>query len=147
MPRYTKYLAILGMKKGGKHMRVIAIVVMVLGVLALVLGVIGVTQASSAEAKVAAEIQPLKLSEVDSKYEAVKKSHNTMRAAEEPNIQAGKAAPSDMYNYLSIQRTSLGLTRTNIGLAAFIRMNGILNVIIGLGFILAGYGLFAKSKT
>jgi hypothetical protein len=127
-------------------MRALAIVVLVLGVIALAIGVTGITQASSAEATIASEISPLKIADVNSKYEAVKASHNQMRAAEEPNIQAGKAAPSDMYNYLSIQRTSLGLTRSNLGFATFIRMNGILNIIIGVGLVLTGYGLFRKGK-
>lgn len=67
-------------------------------------------------------------------------------AAEEPNIQAGKAAPSAMYNYLTVQRTGLGLTRTNIGLVGFIRMAGIINVVLGVSLVLIGITVPAKSK-
>jgi hypothetical protein len=69
-----------------------------------------------------------------------------MMAAEEPNIQAGKAAPSAMYNYLTVQRTGLGLARTNVGLVGFIRMGGIIDVILGLGLVLIGAAAPAKSK-
>ena len=65
-------------------------------------------------------------------------------ATEEPNIQAGRAAPSAMYNYLTIQRTSLGLARANIGLAGFTRTSGIIDVVVGLGLILVGLELFKK---
>jgi cytochrome bd-type quinol oxidase subunit 1 len=127
-------------------MRLIAILVSVLGLAALVFGIVFITQASSAEQQIAGEIQPVKLAEVDAKYEAAKKSQAPLRAAEEPNIQAGKAAPSAMYNYLSGQRTSLGLAKANIGVAGFVRMSGIIDIIVGLGLVLAGWGLFKKAK-
>jgi len=124
-----------------------AIVVTVLGVVGLVFGIIFITQAGSSEKEIAESIQPITLTELDAKYEAVKTSQMAIRAAEEPNIQAGQAAPSAMYNYLTIQRTSLGLARTNIGLAEFVRTSGIINIIVGLGLILAGVGLFKKSRS
>jgi hypothetical protein len=128
-------------------MRVIAIIIVILGVASLALGVLFVTEASSAEQEVADSIQPLKLSEVDAKYEAVKTQQTALRATEEPQIQAGQAAPSAMYNYLTIQRTSLGLTRSQIGLASFTRTSGIINVILGLGLILVGAGLLKKGQS
>jgi hypothetical protein len=122
-----------------------AILVMVTGVVALIFGIIFIPQASSAEKEIADSITPLALSEVDAKYDAVSTSQQQMRAAEEPGIQAGTAAPSAMYNYLTIQRTSLGLTRSNIGFASFLRTTGIIYIIVGLGLILAGVGLFRRS--
>jgi dipeptide/tripeptide permease len=127
--------------------RWIAVVVAVLGVVSLVFGIIFITQASSAERQIASEIQPLKIAEVDAKYEAVKTNQTGLAQAEEPQIQAGKAAPSAMYNYLTIQRTSLGLARANIGLVGFTRTSGIINIIVGLGLILAGVGLFKKNRS
>jgi hypothetical protein len=58
-------------------------------------------------------------------------------AAEEPNIQAGKAAPSAMYNYLTIQRTALGLAKSNVGLANLVLTMGIVDIILGIGMVLA----------
>jgi hypothetical protein len=51
-----------------------------------------------------------------------------------------------MYNYLTVQRTGLGLARTNVGLVGFIRMAGIINVVLGLGLVLIGVAAPAKSK-
>jgi len=127
-------------------MRVMAILVSVLGLVTLVFGIVFIAQASSAEQTIASEIQPLKIAEVNAKYEAVKKSQMPLMAAEEPNIQAGKAAPSAMYSYLTIQRTSLGLAKANIGLTGFVRMSGIIDIILGLGLIIGGCGLYKKAK-
>ncbi len=124
-----------------------AIVVVVLGVAGLVFGIIFIAQAGSAEQEIAEEIQPLTIGEVDARYEAVKTSQMALAMAEEPGIQAGTAVPSTMYNYLTVQRTSLGLARANIGLASFVRMNGIIDIIVGLGLILAGVGLFKKGQS
>jgi hypothetical protein len=124
-----------------------AIVVAVLGVVCIVFGIIFITQASSAEQEIANEIQPLKIAEVDAKYEAVKTNQMALAKTEEPQIQAGKAAPSAMYNYLTAQRASLGLAKTNIGLAGFVRTSGIIGIIVGVGLILAGLGLFKKGQS
>jgi len=121
-----------------------AIVIAVLGVAGLVLGIIFITQASSAEEEIANELQPLPIAEVDAKYEAVKTNQMALAMSEEPGIQAGTAAPSATYNYLTVQRTSLGLARANIGLTGFVRTNGIIDIVVGLGLILAGVGLFKK---
>ena len=121
-----------------------AIVIVVLGVAGLVLGLVFIMQASSATQKIADELQPLLIAEVDAKYEAVETSQTALAMSEEPGIQAGTASPSAMYNYLSIQRTSLGLARANIGLTGFVRTNGIIDIVVGLGLILAGVGLYKK---
>ncbi|MBA7711824.1 hypothetical protein ES703_120790 [subsurface metagenome] len=124
-----------------------AIVVAVLGVVCLVFGIIFITQAGSSEKEIAESIQPVTLAELDATYEVVKTKQMGIRAVEEPNIQAETAAPSATYNYLTIQRTALGLARTNVGLAAFVRTSGIIGIIVGLGLILAGVGLFKKSRS
>jgi len=126
-------------------MRVMAIVILILGLASLVLGILFVTEASSAEGEITDSIQPLKISEVDAKYETAKANQMALRMAEEPQIKAGKAEPSNVYNYATIQRTSLGLTRSQIGLASLTRTSGIINILLGLGLILAGVGLFKKS--
>jgi len=127
-------------------MRVMAIIIVILGLASLVLGILFITEASSAEDEIAESIAPLPLDGVDSRYEDVKAQQSAMRAVEGPAIQSG-ADPSAMYNYLTIQRTSLGLTRSQIGLASLTRTSGIINIIVGLGLILAGVGLFKKSQS
>jgi hypothetical protein len=126
-------------------MRAISIIILILGVASLVFGVLFITESFSAEDEIAESIAPLALDDVDSRYETVKAQQEVMRAAEGPAIQAGTAMPSAMYNYLTIQRTSLGKTRSEIGLATFTRTSGIINIIIGAGLILAGVGLLKKS--
>lgn len=128
-------------------MRLCSIVVSLVGVVALVFGIIFITQAGSSSQEVADSIQPVTLAELDGKFEAVKVQQMAMRAAEEPQIQAGTAAPSSTYNYLTIQRTALGLARTNVGLAGFVRTSGILDILVGIGLILAGVGLFKHSQS
>jgi hypothetical protein len=54
--------------------------------------------------------------------------------------------PSAMYNYLSVQRTSLALARTNIGVANFVQTTGIINILLGLGLILAGLALLRRAS-
>jgi hypothetical protein len=122
------------------------LVIIVLGIASLVFGIISIFQAGSGTQWIADDIAPLAIKDVDAKYDAVSVNQQKMMAAEEPNIQADKAAPSAMYNYLTVQRTGLGLARTNVGLVGFIRMAGIINVVLGLGLVLIGVAAPAKSK-
>ncbi len=127
--------------------RLSAITVTILGLVGLIFGIVFIIQASSAEQAIADEIQPLTIAEVDPSYEAIKTNQTALAMAEEPQIQAGAAAPSAMYNYLTVQRASLGLAKTNIGFTAFVRSSGIINIIVGLGLILAGVGLFRQTRS
>lgn len=122
------------------------LVIIVLGIASLVFGIIFIFQAGSGTQWISDDIAPLAIKDVDAKYDAVSVNQQKMMAAEEPNIQADKAAPSAMYNYLTVQRTGLGLARTNVGLVGFIRMAGIINVVLGLGLVLIGVAAPAKSK-
>jgi len=127
--------------------RMSALIVAVLGVVCLIFGIVFIVQAGSAEQEIADSLKPLAIAEVDGKYDAVKAQQTQMSMAEEPQIQAGTAAPSAMYNYLSIQRTALGLARSNIGSAQLVRMNGIINIAIGLGLFLTGAVLFKRDQS
>jgi hypothetical protein len=116
----------------------IALVIIAVGAVSLVFGIIFIVQAGSARQQVADDIAPLTLDQLDAKYDEVVTKYNAMRTAEEPKIQAGQAAPSTTYNYLTIQKTGLGLARTNVGLADFIRTTGIIDIILGVGLLFAG---------
>ncbi|MDP2920594.1 MAG: hypothetical protein Q8O43_10320 [Dehalococcoidia bacterium] len=124
----------------------IRIIVIILGIASLVFGIILVVQTGSGKQQLADELKPLALADVEARYDQVTANQEKMMAAEEPNIQAGKAAPSAMYTYLTVQRTSLGLARTNIGLTGFIQMAGYVNILIGLGLALVGVAAPGKSK-
>ena len=123
-----------------------AVIVVVLGVASLVMGIVFIAQGGSGKQKVADQIAPLTLEELDDKYETVKMNAAGLAQKEEPGIQAGTAAPSAMYNYLSLQRTSLGLARSNVGTADYILTHGIIDIVIGLGLVLGGVGIFKQSS-
>ncbi|MDD5435891.1 MAG: hypothetical protein PH343_10725 [Nitrospira sp.] len=110
-------------------------VVLVVGVVVLAFGIISIIQSGSAKQQVADSIAPLPLDQVKGKYDEVTLKQKGVMATEEPNIQAGTAAPSALYNYLTIQRSSLGLARTNIGMANLILSLGIVEIILGVGLI------------
>jgi hypothetical protein len=129
-------------------MRVIAIIVAILGLASLVFGILFVSQAGSAEKQVLDQIAPLtSLSQVNPAYDKVTASFEKLMVAEEPQIQAGKAAPSAMYSYLSGQRALLGLAKSNIGLAKFTRLSGITGIFLGLGLVLSGLALLRKAQS
>jgi hypothetical protein len=128
-------------------MRALAVIVVILGLAALVFGILFIPQASSAEQEIADSVAPLTLDQVDAKYDAVAVKYDALKAAEEPQIQAKTAAPSATYNYLSAQRALLGLAKSNMGTAKFVRLNGIIDILVGLGLVLAGLGLLRKSQS
>lgn len=125
--------------------RFIGMVVALIGVVSLVFGVIFIVQAGSARQEIADSIAPLKISEVNAKYDAVKAKQAQLMAAEEPKIQAGQAQPSAMYNYLTVQKVGLGLTKTNIGVAGLLQTGGIVDIVLGVGLFLAGMMMFKKT--
>jgi len=111
----------------------IAIVVAALGVACLVFGVMFILQAGSNEQRVADELEPLQISEVNATYGQVSAA---LAMSQDPaEIQS-----------LTIQKTSLGLARANIGTIKFLRNSGIVNIIIGTGLIVAGGGLFRRDQ-
>lgn len=118
--------------------RFLGMVIAIIGVASLVFGILFIVQSNSGKQTVADEVKPLALSELNAKYDAVKAGYTKYMAAEEPQIQAGKAAPSVMYDYLSAQRALLGLAKSNVSLAGFVMMSGVVDVIVGFGLILAG---------
>jgi hypothetical protein len=127
--------------------RLIGMVVALVGAVTLVFGIVFIIQSNSGKQMVADEINPIALSDLNSKYDSVKASQIKQMVTEEPNIQAGKAAPSVVYDYLSAQRALLGLAKSNIMLAQFVMLSGIVDIILGLGLILGGIVSLRKSTT
>jgi len=126
-------------------MRILAVIVIILGLATLVLGVLFIPQANSGEKEIADSIAPLTLDQVNDKYDAVSVKYDALKAAEEPQIQAGKAAPTITYVYISAQRALLGLAKSNIETVTFIRYNGIIDIMVGLGLVAAGTVLLVKN--
>ncbi|MFA5309096.1 MAG: hypothetical protein WC370_06375 [Dehalococcoidales bacterium] len=126
-------------------MRVLAVIVIILGLAAIVLGIMFIPQASSGQKDIEVSIAPLKINEVDEKYDAVSAKYDVLKAAEEPGIQGQTAAPSINYVYVSAQRALLGLAKANIGTVKAIRIMGIADIIIGAGLVLGGFVMLRKS--
>jgi hypothetical protein len=126
-------------------MRILSLVATILGIAAIVFGVLFIFQANAGNNEIVNSIAPLTLDEVNPKYDAVTVKYNQVKMAEEPAIQGGTAGPSDMYNYLSAQKSLLGLAKANIGTVKAVRMMGYTNIALGLGLALAGFVLYRKS--
>ena len=124
--------------------RFYGIIVALIGVAILVMGIVFSLQANTAKKTVADQIAPVTLSNLNATYNSVEASQEKLMAAEEPGIQAGQAAPSAMYNYLSAQRALLGLAKSNIGFSSFVMMSGTVDIVLGIGLILAGLALYMK---
>lgn len=120
-------------------MRVLAVIVAILGLASLVLGILFILQAADGEKEIADSIAPLPLSQLDAQYDTVTAQYNQMKAAGAP--------PSPEFNYLYGNKVGLGLARANVGAARAVRTNGIIDIILGAGLILAGITLLRKAAT
>jgi hypothetical protein len=126
-------------------MRILSLVATILGIAAIVFGVLFICQANAGNNEIVTSIAPLTLDDVTPKYDVVTEKYNQVKMAEEPAIQGGTAAPSATYNYLSAQKSLLGLAKANIGTVKAVRMMGYANIVIGLGLACAGFVLYRKS--
>jgi hypothetical protein len=134
------------MKGEGTMKRFYGIIVALIGVAILVMGIVFMLQANTGKKTVTDEISPIALSDLNAKYNTVEAAQEAQMAKEEPGIQAGQAAPSAMYNYLSSQRALLGLAKSNVGLSGFVMMSGTVDIILGIGLALIGVVLYMKPK-
>ena len=127
-------------------MRILALLVAVIGVALLAIGVYYIPQAISGKQEIADKIAPLTLDNLDAMYDKVSSEHAKLIIKEELKILQG-AVPDAKYNYLTIQRTGLGLARAEVGLTNFVLITGIIEIILGVALILISIGLMRKSAT
>jgi len=114
-------------------MRILALITLIMGVAAIALGVLFVFQANSGKQQIIDSIAPLPYDQVAAKYDEV--------------FIMAKNVPQTDPSYLMIagQRTSLGLAKANIGNVNAVRMNGIVDIAVGIGLLLTGIVLYRKS--
>lgn len=128
-------------------MRALAVIIAVLGVFTLAIGVVYITQAASAEQTISDQLQtglkPMAISEVKAAYDTATNQMIQMKQSELQALAAGKTV-SDNYLNVVNQRTALGLTRSNLGIAQATRMNGIIDVVLGVSLILVGLVLLSR---
>lgn len=120
-------------------MRAMAVIMVILGLASLVFGILFITQAATAEQEVADSIAPLPLDQLDATYDGVTAQYNQAKAAGTP--------PGPEYNALYGNKVGLGLARSNVGTASLVRTTGIINILLGLGVILAGLAFLRKASS
>ena len=110
-----------------------AIVIAVIGIVCLVFGIMGIIGAGNSEQEVADEIAPVTIANLDTTYDQISAAYSAVRGTDAPeeSVLLGK-------------KTALGLARSNIGTIKFIKNNGVLEIIIGAGLVLASVGLFKQ---
>jgi hypothetical protein len=124
-------------------MRVIGAIVLILGLAAIVLGVLFMLQANSGQQEIADQIAPLLISQVNDKYDQVDAAVEQMKTTAGGQVQPDNPMFSNYINVFA-QRSSLGLSKSNIGNVKAVRMSGIIDIGIGLGLVLTGAALFRK---
>jgi hypothetical protein len=121
-------------------MRIISIIVILLGIAAIVFGILYIPQANSAKQKVADSLTaPVTLDNLDATYDQISGSFDQLKAS-------GMPSSDPQYVMVLGQRTSLGLARSNVGTAKVVMTNGIIDILVGLGLVLAGFGLLRKAQ-
>jgi len=122
-------------------MRVLAILVIILGIAALVFGILFIPQANSARQKVADSLtSPVNLDNLDATYDQVSGMFDQLKAS-------GMPSTDPQYVMVLGQRTSLGLARANVGTAKMVLTMGIVDILVGLGLVLGGFGMLRKVQS
>jgi hypothetical protein len=125
-------------------MKALAIIVLILGLASLVMGIIFVINSGSARDEVADSVAPLPLADLDARYDQVKAGQMQLAPAEQAAIQGGQA-PGSLYTWMTLQRTSLGLARSNVGIADLTQILGYLNIVIGIALIVVSLGMMRQN--
>ena len=110
-----------------------ALSIAIVGVVAIIFGIMGIMEAGKAEDKVAEEIAPIAICDVNATYGQISGAYSAVKGTDTPEESA-----------LLLQKTSLGLAKSNIGTIKFLRNTSILEIIAGAGFVLASVGLLMK---
>jgi uncharacterized membrane protein HdeD (DUF308 family) len=119
-------------------MRLLALVVIILGIAVLVFGIIFIPQASNAKQKVADSLTSgVTLDNLDDKYDQINGAYDQLKAS-------GMPSSDPQYVMVLGQRTSLGLAKSNVGLAKVLNTVGIINILIGVGLIFGGCALVMR---
>ena len=113
-----------------------ALFIAIIGVVSLVFGIMFIIESGNAEQRVLDEIAPLNLEIGD-----VNAAYGQASAALGQAMQSGD--PEAIQN-ATLQKTSLGVIRSNVGTIKFLRNSGILEIVLGAGLVLASVGLFKQ---
>jgi hypothetical protein len=121
-------------------MRILALLVVILGIATLVFGIIFIPQASEAKQKVADSLTSgVTLDNLDDTYDKINGTYDQLKAS-------GMLSSDPQYVMVLGQRTSLGLAKTNVGLARVLNTVGIINILLGVGLVFAGCALMMRKN-
>ena len=109
----------------------VSLLVALIGVAAIVFGVMFIMEAGNSRDELATEVAPMQLSQVEATYDQAS-------AALKANTDPAKALS------LTLQKTSLGLAKSNLKTIKFVQNAGYLNIALGVGFVLVGLFMFMK---
>jgi hypothetical protein len=128
---------------------ILSILVAIIGVVCVVFGVMFIMQASSSRATVVDELKSsgLTTATLNATYDQVKGALEQYTAANKAAAAGSAAAASSaeaMQSY-GYQKASLGLAKSNLSTIDFVVKSGILTIVIGAGFVLAGWAVMKKS--
>jgi len=119
-------------------MRILALLVVILGIAVLVFGIIFIPQASEAKQKVADSLTaPVTLDTLDATYDQISGSFDQLKAS-------GMPSSDPQYVMVLGQRTSLGLAKSNVGIARVLNTMGIINILLGVGLVFTGCALIMR---
>lgn len=113
-----------------------AISIAIVGVVCIVFGIMFIIEAGNSEQKVADEIALIGL-EID----GVSAAYDQSKVALGQAMQSGD---TETIQNATLQKTSLGLAKSNISTINFVKNSGILEIILGAGLVLASVGLFKQ---
>jgi hypothetical protein len=122
-------------------MRFLGLLVIILGIAAIVFGILFIPQASNTKQEVADSLtSPVTLDNLDATYDQIAGAYDQLKAA-------GMPSSDPQYVMVLGQRTSLGLARNSVGLAKFLNTMGMVNIIVGVGLVLAGCAVMMKKNS
>lgn len=143
-------------------MKVVSIIVVILGLASLVMGIIFISQAGSAKSKVMDMIigenapnfqykEGKLVPQPDNLIDTGKEIEQSAEALRSYRWAMGKPVNlqnQPQVNFLAFE-TGLNLATSNLGLARIIQLIGIVNIVLGLAFVLSGLAIcrFSVRKT
>lgn len=115
-----------------------ALLVTLVGVVAIVFGIIFIMEAGSSRTTLSDELKSsnITLATLNAAYDQAKAGLEQATAAK--NVEAIQSA--------GWQKASLSVAKSNVSTIAFVQNAGILNIVLGAGFVLVGLFMFMKRE-
>lgn len=125
----------------------LSILVAIIGVVCIVFGVLFIMQAKSSRATLVDELKTsgVTLATLDSTYDKAKAGLAQASTALATAPDVAKAAVNEKIQDAGWQKASLSGAKTSRATIDFVEKSGIFAIVIGLGFVLAGWGIMKKS--